>query len=78
MGSTGSNGGYFCTLEREIKNVALFKLEMFENILKNLKIYYFLNILKEILRFFEKSFKILSKFSRRFRGKLEDLGHIYL
>ena len=59
MGAPGSNGGGVLFYIGEIKNVRIFKLENVQEMLKNqLKIYNFLKTLKEILRFFEKDFKI--------------------
>ena len=50
----------------EIKNLAFFKLEKFQKILKNQwEIYNFLKNLKEILRFFENFKKMLSKISEK-------------
>ena len=61
-GVPGAWGGTFFI--GEIKNFAFFKLENFQKMLKNQwKIYNFLRILKEILRFFE-------KFYRNFRENL--------
>ena len=72
MGVPRAMGGTFSHLKN--KKFSLFQTRKFSKNFKNQwKIYNFLKIVKEILRFFEKVFKILSKFSRKFREQFRKL-----
>ena len=67
---------FFIMEKSKISRFANWKI--FKNVKQAMKNLYFLKILKEILRFFEKFFKILSKFSPKFMGNLENFGNMHL
>ena len=69
----GAMGGYFLTLEKS-KISRFFKLENFQKMLKKQwKIYNFLKIFKEILRFFENFLKFYRNFRENLGKNLENM-----
>ena len=63
----------------KIKNVAFFQTRKISKIFKNaMKNLYFLKILKEILRFFEKILKLSRNLSKNLGENLENFGNMHL
>ena len=78
MGGAGAMGGVRF-LTRRNQKFRVFETWKFSKMLKNqLKFYNFLKMFKEILQFFWKVFKILTKFSRILGKNLEDFGNMDL